>query len=102
MEAVHPRVERRVLLGGEPTLRASPRRGTLPNQLGAVLVQRTGDEGRRRLIMAATVAVDLGVLGLFKYYGFFAGEIGSFLDSLGLGMLGKGGEAAPYRTIIGS
>lgn len=89
MEAVHPRVERRVLLGGEPTLRASPRRGTLPNQLGAVLVQRTGDEGRRRLIMAATVAV-------------FAGEIGSFLDSLGLGMLGKGGEAAPYRTIIGS
>ena len=36
--------------------------------------------------MAATVAVDLGVLGLFKYYGFFVGEIGSFLDSLGLGM----------------
>jgi alginate O-acetyltransferase complex protein AlgI len=59
---------------------------TLANQLGAVLVQRTEDERGRRLIMAATVAVDLGVLGLFKYYGFFAGEIGSFLDSLGLGM----------------
>jgi D-alanyl-lipoteichoic acid acyltransferase DltB (MBOAT superfamily) len=26
------------------------------------------------------------VLGLFKYYGFFADEIGAFLDSLGLGM----------------
>ena len=24
--------------------------------------------------MAVTVAVDLGVLGLFKYYGFFAGR----------------------------
>jgi alginate O-acetyltransferase complex protein AlgI len=59
---------------------------TLANQLGAVLIQRTEDERGRRLIMAATVAVDLGVLGLFKYYGFFAGEIGSFLDSLGLGM----------------
>jgi alginate O-acetyltransferase complex protein AlgI len=59
---------------------------TLANQAGAVFVDRTEDEFRRRLIMAATVAVDLGVLGLFKYYGFFAGEIGSFLDSLGLGM----------------
>ncbi len=59
---------------------------TLANQAGALLVERSEDEKRRRLIMAATVAVDLGVLGLFKYYGFFAGEIGSFLDSLGLGM----------------
>ena len=59
---------------------------TLANQLGAVLVGRTSDERVRRRIMAATVAVDLGVLGLFKYYGFFVGEIGRFLDSLGLGM----------------
>jgi alginate O-acetyltransferase complex protein AlgI len=33
-----------------------------------------------------TVGIDLGVLGLFKYYGFFADEIGAFLDTLGLGM----------------
>jgi alginate O-acetyltransferase complex protein AlgI len=59
---------------------------TLANQLGAVLVARARDEHTRRWIMIATVAVDLGVLGLFKYYGFFAGEIGSFLDSIGLGM----------------
>jgi D-alanyl-lipoteichoic acid acyltransferase DltB (MBOAT superfamily) len=59
---------------------------TLANQLGAVLVGRSSDERSRRRIMTATVVVDLGVLGLFKYYGFFAGEIGSFLDSLGLGM----------------
>ena len=36
--------------------------------------------------MGATVAVDLGVLGVFKYYGFFVDEIGGFLDSIGLGM----------------
>ena len=59
---------------------------TRANQLGAVLVGRSSDERSRRRIMSATVVVDLGVLGLFKYYGFFAGEIGSFLDSLGLGM----------------
>jgi alginate O-acetyltransferase complex protein AlgI len=59
---------------------------TLANQLGAVLISRATSERARTRIMAATVAVDLGVLGLFKYYGFFVGEIGSFLDSIGLGM----------------
>jgi D-alanyl-lipoteichoic acid acyltransferase DltB (MBOAT superfamily) len=32
------------------------------------------------------VAVDLGVLGVFKYYGFFVDEFGRLLDSIGLGM----------------
>ncbi len=59
---------------------------TLANQAGAVLVGRTSEERTRKRIMAVTVAVDLAVLGLFKYYGFFAGEIGAFLDSMGLGM----------------
>jgi alginate O-acetyltransferase complex protein AlgI len=59
---------------------------TAANQLGAVLVQRAPSARRRTQITAATVAVDLGVLGLFKYYGFFADEIGAFLDSIGLGM----------------
>jgi alginate O-acetyltransferase complex protein AlgI len=59
---------------------------TLANQAGAVLVGRASEERTRKRIMAVTVAVDLAVLGLFKYYGFFAGEIGAFLDSLGLGM----------------
>jgi alginate O-acetyltransferase complex protein AlgI len=59
---------------------------TVANQIGAVLVQRAPSARRRTLITAATVAVDLGALGVFKYYGFFAGEIGSFLDSIGLGM----------------
>src|SRR5918998_2201611 len=59
---------------------------TLANQLGAVLVHRTADERRRRWIVAAIVAVDLGVLGVFKYYGFFVDETSRFLDGIGLGM----------------
>jgi D-alanyl-lipoteichoic acid acyltransferase DltB (MBOAT superfamily) len=59
---------------------------TLANQAGAVLVQRAPSERRRTLLTAATVAVDLGVLGVFKYYGFFTEEFEGFLDSIGLGM----------------
>ena len=58
----------------------------LANQAGAVLVGRQEDERRRTWITGAVVALDLGVLGLFKYYGFFTQEIGDFLDSIGLGM----------------
>jgi alginate O-acetyltransferase complex protein AlgI len=59
---------------------------TLANQLGAVLVHRAGSDRARKRITAATVALDLGVLGVFKYYGFFVDEWGRFLDSFGLGM----------------
>jgi D-alanyl-lipoteichoic acid acyltransferase DltB (MBOAT superfamily) len=58
----------------------------LANQAGAVLVGRQEDERRRTWITGAVVALDLGVLGLFKYYGFFTQQIGDFLDSIGLGM----------------
>jgi alginate O-acetyltransferase complex protein AlgI len=90
----HPRIWKPFILAASYVFyaAASPRYAlllagvTLANQLGAVLIDRSEEENRRRWIMAITVAVDLGVLGVFKYYGFFAGEIGSFLDSLGLGM----------------
>ena len=59
---------------------------TLANQLGAVLVHRARDDRARKRITAITVAVDLGVLGVFKYYGFFVDEWSRFLDELGLGM----------------
>jgi len=59
---------------------------TIANQLGAIAVHRTADQRHQRWIIAATVAFDLGVLGLFKYYGFFANEIGAFLDGIGLPM----------------
>jgi len=59
---------------------------TLANQAAAVLIGRARTERGRKQVMVAIVAVDLAVLGLFKYYGFFADEIGASLDSIGLGM----------------
>jgi alginate O-acetyltransferase complex protein AlgI len=56
------------------------------NQVGAVLVARASSDRARTRITAAMVAVDLGVLGLFKYYGFFTEEWDALLDSIGLGM----------------
>src|SRR5689334_7065873 len=54
----------------------------IANQAGATLVDRTADDRRRRWIVGITVALDLGVLGLFKYYGFFADDIGRVLDAM--------------------
>jgi D-alanyl-lipoteichoic acid acyltransferase DltB (MBOAT superfamily) len=59
---------------------------TLVNQLGAVQVQRASSDRRRRIITAATVTFDLGMLGVFKYYGFFTEEVGRTLDTVGLGL----------------
>jgi alginate O-acetyltransferase complex protein AlgI len=59
---------------------------TVVNQIGAIQVQRASSDRRRRDITAATVAFDLAVLGLFKYYGFFTEEVGRVLDSVKLGM----------------
>jgi alginate O-acetyltransferase complex protein AlgI len=59
---------------------------TLVSQAGAVLVHRTADERARRRIVAATVAIDLGVLGVFKYYGFFTEEVNGLLERASLGL----------------
>jgi alginate O-acetyltransferase complex protein AlgI len=59
---------------------------TLANQAAAVLIGRAKTERVRKHLMAAIVAIDLGVLGVFKYYGFFAEDIGRSLDAIGLGM----------------
>jgi D-alanyl-lipoteichoic acid acyltransferase DltB (MBOAT superfamily) len=59
---------------------------TLGNQLAAKLVYRTEVERTRRIIVGITVAFDLGILGIFKYYGFFAEETNALLDKAGLGL----------------
>jgi len=46
----------------------------------------TERERRRRLIVALTVAFDLGILGVFKYYSFFAEAFARALHSLSLGI----------------
>ncbi len=59
---------------------------TVANQLAAKAIHATEDERRRKWITAAAVTFDLGVLGVFKYYGFFTQNVGDLLDSFGLGM----------------
>src|SRR3954469_14185080 len=58
---------------------------TLGNQLGATLIVRARTEKARTRLLTATVAADLAVLGVFKYYGFFIGDFDRFLDRNGLG-----------------
>lgn len=59
---------------------------TLANQAGAVLITRSDDPVVRRRIVGAVVAADLLVLGIFKYYGFFAQDVDRVLESVGLGL----------------
>jgi alginate O-acetyltransferase complex protein AlgI len=59
---------------------------TVANQLAAKAIGGSADERRRKWICAAAVVFDLGVLGVFKYYGFFTQNVGDLLDSFGLGM----------------
>jgi alginate O-acetyltransferase complex protein AlgI len=58
---------------------------TLGNQFAAGLLHRTENERRRRGIVAGAVALDLGVLGVFKYYSFFAQQWADALGKVGLG-----------------
>src|SRR3954471_2381445 len=59
---------------------------TLGNQAAAKLIGRTEDERRRKWIMGVAVGLDLAVLGVFKYYGFFVQDVGDVLDALHLGL----------------
>src|SRR6476661_2485332 len=66
---------------------------TLVNQTAAVLLGRTELERRRKAIVAAAVAIDLGLLGVFKYYSFFAQQWANAASDVGLG------ETLPLLTI---
>jgi alginate O-acetyltransferase complex protein AlgI len=59
---------------------------TVGNQLAAKSIARTPDARRRRTLVALAVALDLGVLGVFKYYGFFSQQLSDTLGGIGLGM----------------
>jgi alginate O-acetyltransferase complex protein AlgI len=59
---------------------------TLGNQAAAKLIEGTADERRRKWIVGIAVALDLAVLGLFKYYGFFVEDVGRVLDVFRLGL----------------
>src|SRR3954464_14888197 len=59
---------------------------TLGNQAAAKLIHLTSDDRRRKWIMGAAVALDLAVLAVFKYYGFFVQDVGDVLDAVHLGL----------------
>jgi D-alanyl-lipoteichoic acid acyltransferase DltB (MBOAT superfamily) len=59
---------------------------TLGNQAAAKLIHRSASERRRKWIVRAAVALDLGVLAVFKYYAFFVQDVGDVLDAVHLGL----------------
>ena len=85
VEAVRPRRQLRVLRRVEPPLRAAHRvhHDRQPGlRLPRSTAPRTG--ARRSCLALAAIAVDLGVLGYFKYYGFFSSSLVNLLGDLGV------------------
>lgn len=48
-------------------------------------IHRTGGARKRRLLVAAAVTANLGVLGFFKYYNFALDNLNAFIETLHLG-----------------
>ncbi|CAN5500741.1 hypothetical protein BH10ACT1_BH10ACT1_26010 [soil metagenome] len=67
---------------------------TVVNQVLAAAIHRNDEERARRLWLIVAVALNLGVLGWFKYKGFFTESASSLLDPLGIHF------APPARAII--
>jgi D-alanyl-lipoteichoic acid acyltransferase DltB (MBOAT superfamily) len=55
------------------------------NQVAATLISRSDSASRRKQLLIAIIVVDLGILGVFKYFDFFAGSLNSVLSKVGLG-----------------
>ena len=56
------------------------------NQAAATIIGRLTDERRRKIALAAVIAADLGLLGLFKYLGFFIDSVNEALATINLGL----------------
>jgi alginate O-acetyltransferase complex protein AlgI len=59
---------------------------TIGNQMAAAAVYNADDERTKKWITGLAVALDLLVLGIFKYYAFFVTDVGDVLDAVALGM----------------
>jgi D-alanyl-lipoteichoic acid acyltransferase DltB (MBOAT superfamily) len=57
---------------------------TTVDYFAAIWIGRSRSRQRRKTILVASICVQLGLLGLFKYYGFFAHELGGLMARLGL------------------
>src|SRR5262249_8806922 len=59
---------------------------TLGNQLFATAIHRNRVETLRRTLLAGAIAMNLGLLAYFKYYGFFVSDLRNVLDHIGVGI----------------
>jgi D-alanyl-lipoteichoic acid acyltransferase DltB (MBOAT superfamily) len=57
---------------------------SLVNQIFGVAISRTDEPGRRKALVTGAVATNLAVLGVFKYYGFFAESVADMLGTVGV------------------
>jgi D-alanyl-lipoteichoic acid acyltransferase DltB (MBOAT superfamily) len=57
---------------------------TVVDYFAAIGIGESHSPRRRKMILVASICVQLGLLGLFKYYGFFAHELSAMLSRLGL------------------
>ena len=58
---------------------------TSVDYVAGLWISRTEDEARRRLLLAASLATNVGILAYFKYAGFFFGSLNGIGSALGLG-----------------
>ena len=75
---------------------------TLANQFFAVRIERSDEErASQGVLIAGAVAVNLGLLGYFKYYGFFVESVNTTLDALGIGEFAAAGpDHPPGRDLV--
>ncbi len=57
---------------------------TVVNQWASERIAAASDDRIRKRTLAATIAANLGVLGWFKYYGFFASSLINLFSSIGV------------------
>jgi alginate O-acetyltransferase complex protein AlgI len=57
---------------------------TFVDYIAGIQIHNRTDEHSRRLFLALSVATNLGLLGFFKYFNFFAENLQAFLTSMGL------------------
>jgi alginate O-acetyltransferase complex protein AlgI len=57
---------------------------TVVDYFAAIGIGESQSKQRRKTILVASICAQLGLLGFFKYYGFFAQEFGGLLTRLGL------------------
>jgi alginate O-acetyltransferase complex protein AlgI len=58
---------------------------TLVNTVAARVISTAPSQQVRKRALTAAIVFDLGLLGVFKYFGFFVSEVDDFLGALGLG-----------------